>query len=69
MGTGFAVGAVAGALGGLALDEGIKYEEEKIAERMENDMVSTSRVSTARDDLYADGPKDFQAGRLWSSEY
>lgn len=69
MGTGLAMGAMAGALGGLALDEGIKYEEEKIAERMENDMVSNSRVSTARDDLYGDGRKEFQGGRLWSSEY
>jgi len=29
LGTGVAVGAVAGALGGLALDEGLKYEEGK----------------------------------------
>lgn len=29
LGTGIAVGAVAGALGGLALDEGLKYEEGK----------------------------------------
>lgn len=43
MGTGLAVGAVAGALGGLALEEGIKYEEEKIAERVENDLASTAR--------------------------
>lgn len=69
MGTGLAMGAMAGALGGLTLDEGIKYEEEKIAERMENDMVSNSRVSTARDDLYADGRKEFQVSRQWSSEY
>ncbi|CAL5363765.1 unnamed protein product [Camellia sinensis] len=32
LGTGLAVGAVAGAMGGLALDEGLKHEEEKIAE-------------------------------------
>ncbi|KAG8380790.1 hypothetical protein BUALT_Bualt06G0052800 [Buddleja alternifolia] len=43
MGTGLAVGAVAGTLGGLALEEGVKYEEEKIAERVENDLASTSR--------------------------
>ncbi|KAJ8764113.1 hypothetical protein K2173_005018 [Erythroxylum novogranatense] len=42
IGTGLAVGAVAGALGGIALDEGLKYEEEKIAERVENDIVSNS---------------------------
>lgn len=39
LGAGFAVGAVAGALGGLALEEGLKYEEEKIAERVENDVA------------------------------
>ena len=44
VGTGLAVGAVAGGLGGLALEEGIKYEEEKIAERVENDLA-------ARDDF------------------
>ncbi|XP_027336086.1 protein SRC2 homolog [Abrus precatorius] len=38
LGTGLAVGAVAGALGGLALEEGLKYEEDKIAERVENDV-------------------------------
>ncbi|CBI15995.3 hypothetical protein VitviT2T_008287 [Vitis vinifera] len=46
LGTGLAVGAVAGALGGLALEEGIKYEEEKVADRVENDL-------SARDD-YSD---------------
>jgi hypothetical protein len=40
LGTGLAVGAVAGALGGLALEEGLKYEEDKIAERVENDMAA-----------------------------
>ncbi|KAH6762743.1 hypothetical protein C2S52_020176 [Perilla frutescens var. hirtella] len=43
MGTGLAVGVVAGALGGLALEEGIKYEEEKIADRVESDLASTAR--------------------------
>ncbi|KAL5721119.1 hypothetical protein ACHQM5_013717 [Ranunculus cassubicifolius] len=38
VGTGLAVGAVAGALGGLALEEGLKHEEEKIAERVEKEM-------------------------------
>lgn len=38
-GTGLAVGAVAGALGGRALEEGLKYEEEKIAEKVENDLA------------------------------
>ncbi|CAI9767539.1 unnamed protein product [Fraxinus pennsylvanica] len=49
---GLAVGAVAGVLGGLALEEGIKYEEEKIAERVENDMAS-------RDDHYSEFHADF----------
>nr|XP_027191754.1 uncharacterized acetyltransferase At3g50280 [Cicer arietinum] len=48
LGTGLAVGAVAGALGGLALEEGLKYEEHRIAERVESDAAS------ARDD-YGDG--------------
>lgn len=47
--TGIAVGSMAGALGGLALEEGLKYEEEKIAERIEHDVVS----SRDRDD-YSD---------------
>lgn len=38
VGSGVAMGAVAGALGGLALEEGLKYEEEKIAERVETDV-------------------------------
>lgn len=50
LGTGLAVGAVAGALGGLALEEGLKHEEEKIAERVEKDM--DGRENYAR---YGDG--------------
>ncbi|KVI09915.1 neural Wiskott-Aldrich syndrome protein-like [Cynara cardunculus var. scolymus] len=38
LGTGLAVGAVAGGLAGLALDEGSRYEEEKIADRVESDL-------------------------------
>ncbi|KAK9913695.1 hypothetical protein M0R45_037505 [Rubus argutus] len=38
LGTGLAVGAVAGALGGLALEEGLRYEEDKIAERVESEL-------------------------------
>ncbi|KAJ7964027.1 C2 domain containing protein [Quillaja saponaria] len=45
LGTGLAVGAVAGALGGLALEEGLKYEEEKISERVENDMAARDNYS------------------------
>ncbi|WCJ19791.1 Calcium-dependent lipid-binding (CaLB domain) family protein [Euphorbia peplus] len=41
-GSGLAVGAVAGGLGALALDEGLKYEEEKIGDRVENDLASCS---------------------------
>lgn len=54
LGTGLAVGAVAGALGGMALEEGIKYEEERIAERVENDLAST-----ARDDRYGEYRSDY----------
>lgn len=50
LGTGLAVGAVAGALGGLALEEGLKYEEEKIAERVENDLASREDYSDYRTD-------------------
>ncbi|KAJ9175848.1 hypothetical protein P3X46_014358 [Hevea brasiliensis] len=49
-GTGLAVGAVAGALGGLALEEGLKYEEEKIAERVENDLTGRDDYSDYRAD-------------------
>ncbi|XP_008785412.1 extensin [Phoenix dactylifera] len=49
MGTGLAVGAVAGALGGLALDEGLKYEE-KIAERVESDLAARDDYSDYRAD-------------------
>ena len=42
MGTGLAVGAVAGVLGGIALVEGAEYVEDKItddvAERVEDDL-------------------------------
>lgn len=38
LGSGFAVGAVAGALGGLALEEGLKYEEENIADRVQTEL-------------------------------
>lgn len=51
LGAGLAVGAVAGALGGLALEEGLKYEEEKIVERVESDIA-------ARDD-YIDYHADY----------
>lgn len=43
LGTGLAVGAVAGALGGIALDEGLKYEEEKIAERVEENYLGAHK--------------------------
>ncbi|CAK7325817.1 unnamed protein product [Dovyalis caffra] len=50
VGTGLAVGAVAGALGGLALEEGLKYEEEKIAEKVENDLAARDDYSDYRAD-------------------
>ncbi|CAO2195292.1 unnamed protein product [Urochloa humidicola] len=43
VGTGLAVGAVTGALGGLAIDEGVKYKEEKAAERVEEKVVPAAR--------------------------
>ncbi|EEF35487.1 protein SRC2 homolog [Ricinus communis] len=51
-GTGLAVGAIAGALGGIAIEEGLKYEEEKIAERVEHD------IAGSRDD-YSDYRVDY----------
>lgn len=42
-GTGLAVGAVAGALGGLAIDEAVKYKEDKGAERVEEKVVPAGR--------------------------
>ncbi|XP_042026269.1 protein SRC2 homolog [Salvia splendens] len=55
MGTGLAVGAAAGALGGMTLEEGIKYEEEKIGERVENDVCSAARD----DHRYGDYRSDY----------
>ena len=45
LGTGLAVGAVAGTLGGLTLGEGLKYEEAKIAERVENNIATRDDYS------------------------
>lgn len=50
LGTGLAVGAVAGAMGGLALEEGLKYEEQKIADRVESDLASRDNYSDYRSD-------------------
>ncbi|GAB4827548.1 hypothetical protein Ancab_034432 [Ancistrocladus abbreviatus] len=47
---GLGVGLVAGALGGLALEEGLKYEEDKIAERVESDLASRDDYSEYRVD-------------------
>lgn len=52
MGTGLAVGAVAGGIGAIALDEGLKYEEEKISDRTERELAA------ARDD-YSDYRVDY----------
>lgn len=43
VGPGLAVGAVAGSLGGLAIDEGVKYREEKAAERVEEKVAPAAR--------------------------
>ncbi|KAL5991551.1 hypothetical protein ACLOJK_012460 [Asimina triloba] len=50
LGTGLAVGAVAGALGGLALEEGLNYEEGRIAERVEHDLAGRDDYSDYRVD-------------------
>ncbi|TYH89981.1 hypothetical protein ES332_A13G019700v1 [Gossypium tomentosum] len=42
-GTGLTVGAAAGALGGLSLEEGLRYEEERIRGRVEDDVASRDR--------------------------
>uniref|UniRef100_A0A803QFK8 C2 domain-containing protein n=1 Tax=Cannabis sativa TaxID=3483 RepID=A0A803QFK8_CANSA len=49
LGTGLAVGAVAGALGGIALEEGLKYEEDKIADRVETDLAARDDYSDYRE--------------------
>ncbi|MQL94853.1 hypothetical protein Taro_027524 [Colocasia esculenta] len=50
LGAGLAMGAVAGALGGMALEEGLKYKDAKIAERVESDLVSRDDYRDYRDD-------------------
>ncbi|CAK9135731.1 unnamed protein product [Ilex paraguariensis] len=50
LGTGLAVGAVAGALGGLALEGGLKYEEERIADKVESDLSVRDDYSEYRVD-------------------
>ncbi|KAG2723858.1 hypothetical protein I3843_02G166700 [Carya illinoinensis] len=45
LGTGLAMGAVVGALGGLALEEGLKYEQENIMDRVENDVAARDDYS------------------------
>ncbi|XP_077238744.1 calcium-dependent lipid-binding (CaLB domain) family protein [Tasmannia lanceolata] len=50
IGAGLAVGAVAGALGGLALEEGLKYEEQKMTERVESDISARDDYSDYRND-------------------
>ncbi|KAF9594934.1 hypothetical protein IFM89_035504 [Coptis chinensis] len=47
-GSGLAVGAVAGALGGLALEEGLKFEEGKIADKVENELDGRDEYSDYR---------------------
>uniref|UniRef100_A0A7N0T6S3 C2 domain-containing protein n=1 Tax=Kalanchoe fedtschenkoi TaxID=63787 RepID=A0A7N0T6S3_KALFE len=49
VGSGVAVGAVAGAMGGLALQEGVKYDEDKFgADRVESDLASRDGYSHYR---------------------
>ena len=49
-GTRLAVGVVVGVVGGLALEEGLKYEEEKITEKVENDLATRDDHSDYRAD-------------------
>ncbi|KAL0915182.1 hypothetical protein M5K25_015582 [Dendrobium thyrsiflorum] len=49
-GAGLAVGAVAGSLAGLALEEGLKHEEGKIAERVEGDLATREDYNDYRSD-------------------
>lgn len=48
--SGLAVGAVAGAMGTLSLEQSLKYRDEKIAERAENDLSARDNYS----DYHAD---------------
>ncbi|KAG9453893.1 hypothetical protein H6P81_006797 [Aristolochia fimbriata] len=50
LGAGVAVGALAGGLAGVALDEGLKYEEEKVAEKVEKDLAARDDYSEYRGD-------------------
>jgi hypothetical protein len=45
VGTGLTLGAVASALGALATDEGVKYKEDKVVERVEEKVVPAGRDS------------------------
>ncbi|GMH19640.1 hypothetical protein Nepgr_021481 [Nepenthes gracilis] len=61
MGTGLAVGAVAGALGGLALAEGFDKLEDHIADKAA-DRVEDDRDDYRGDDDYAGGDDDYAGG-------
>lgn len=50
LGTGLAVGALAGGVGGLVLDEGLKHEEDKVGERVESDIATRDGYSDYRVD-------------------
>ncbi|KAH7548203.1 hypothetical protein JRO89_XS14G0082900 [Xanthoceras sorbifolium] len=48
LGAGFGAGAAAAALGALALDDGLKYEEQKIPQMAEKDLVARDDYSVYR---------------------
>lgn len=50
VGTGLAVGGVAGAFGAMTFEEGIKYEEEKIAGKVQSDLGTRDSYSEYRAD-------------------
>eukprot|EP01018_Ginkgo_biloba_P034334 Gb_40950 [translate_table: standard] len=63
LGTGLAVGAVAGVLGGLALDEAVHYGEEKIednvAEKVESDLAAQQGFDDYGGDDYGGYDDDY----------
>ncbi|XP_068668639.1 protein SRC2 homolog [Aristolochia californica] len=50
LGTGMAVGALAGGFSGLALDEGLNYVDDKVAEKVDKDLAARDDHSEYRGD-------------------
>ena len=63
MGTGLAIGALAGAVGGLALDEFVHHEEKEAAERQaDEDADRYAELDAARDDDYGGDDYSYDDG-------